>query len=75
MTLNNLLKIGQLKQHDPDPAEILRLLEAARRNIADSQVTAISAETRFDAAYKAIMHGALAAFISRFCFLPIWMRT
>ncbi len=31
MTLDNLLKIGQLKPHAPDAAEIGLLLEAARR--------------------------------------------
>lgn len=47
MSLENLLKIGQLKEHPPDPEEILRLLAAATRNLADARVTAISAETRF----------------------------
>jgi len=53
MTLENLLKTGQLKPHDPDAAEIRRLLEAARRNLKDSAATSISPENRFDAAYKA----------------------
>lgn len=53
MTLENLLKTGQLKSHDPDRKEIQRLLDAARRNLADARVTTISAETRFDVAYKA----------------------
>lgn len=61
MRLENLLKIGQLKPHAPEPAEIERLLTAARRNLRDARVTSISAETRFDAAYKAIMQSALAA--------------
>ncbi len=61
MSLENLLKIGQLKPHAPEPAEIERLLTAARRNLRDARVTSISAETRFDAAYKAIMQSALAA--------------
>jgi len=39
MTLENLLKTGQLKPHDPDAAEIRRLLEAARRNLKDSAAT------------------------------------
>jgi hypothetical protein len=61
MTLENLLKIGQLKSHATDSAEIQRLLDAARRNLADAHVEAISPETRFDAAYKAIMQVALVA--------------
>lgn len=59
--MENLLKIGQLKPHAPDAAEIERLLIAARRNLRDAGVTSISPETRFDAAYKAIMQSALAA--------------
>lgn len=61
MSLENLLKIGLLKSHPPDAREIEQLLAAARRNLADARVTSISAETRFDAAYKAIMQSALAA--------------
>lgn len=64
MSLQNLLKIGQLKEHPPDPEEIQRLLAAARRNLADARVTAISPETRFDAAYKAIMQAALVALMA-----------
>jgi hypothetical protein len=55
------LKIGQLKPHPPDAREIEQLLVAARRNVRDARVTSISAETRFDAAYKAIMQSAPAA--------------
>lgn len=61
MSLENLLKIGQIKNHPPDAREIEQLLVAAHRNIRDARVTSISAETRFDAAYKAIMQSALAA--------------
>ena len=53
MSLENLLKIGQLKPHPSEAAEIERLLIAARRNLRDAGVTSISPETRFDAAYKA----------------------
>ena len=61
MSLENLLKIGQFKTHPPDAEEIERLLLASRRNLRDARVTSISAETRFDAAYKALMQSALAA--------------
>lgn len=64
MTLQNLLKIGRLKEHVPTAAEVQRLLAAAERNIADSRVTAVSDENRFDAAYKAIMQCALAAMLA-----------
>ena len=64
MSLQNLLKIGQLKSHPPDAGEVRRLLAAAARNLADAHVTTISAETRFDAAYKTVMQAALAALMT-----------
>jgi hypothetical protein len=64
VSLQNLLKIGQLKEHQPDAAEVQRLLAAAARNLADARVTSISPETRFDAAYKAVMQAALAALMA-----------
>jgi hypothetical protein len=64
VSLQNLLKIGQLKAHPPDAAEIQRLLTAAQRNLADARVTDISPETRFDAAYKAAMQAALVALMA-----------
>lgn len=62
--LCNLDKIGQLKSHVTGKEEIQRLLEAARRNLADAGVELISCETRFDSAYKAIMQLALAAMMA-----------
>jgi hypothetical protein len=64
VSLQNLLKIGQLKEHPPDAAEVQRLLAAAARNLADARVATISPETRFDAAYKAVMQAALAALMA-----------
>jgi hypothetical protein len=64
MTLNDLLKTGQLKEHEPSAEEIKRLFDAARRNLADARATNISPETRFDAAYKAIMQVALVALMA-----------
>ena len=60
----NLLKIGQLKEHAADADEIARLLAAAQRSLADARSKAISAETRFDAAYKAITQTGLAALMA-----------
>ena len=62
--LRNLEKIGQLKSHVTSSEEMKRLLEAARRNLADADVDVISNETRFDSAYKAIMQLALAAMMA-----------
>ena len=62
--LHNLEKIGQLKSHLTSREEIQRLLEAARRNLADADVDLISSETRFDSAYKAVMQLSLAAMMA-----------
>jgi hypothetical protein len=61
MTLENLLAIRRLVRHEAGRAAILKLLAAAQRNLADAKVTTISAENRFDAAYKAILQCAMAA--------------
>jgi len=63
--LANLLRIGQLKEHPADAGEITRLLLAAERGVADARVQSISAETRFDAAYRSIMQTGLAALMAR----------
>jgi len=60
MTLKNLLGIS-LDAVAPDPALIAKLLAAARRNIVDAQLPNLSAENRFDAAYKAVMQLAMVA--------------
>ena len=61
MSLEGLLKTGQLKAHPADRDEIGKLLAAAARNLVDAAHQAISTETRFDCAYKTIMQAALAA--------------
>lgn len=60
MTLDNLIGIS-LEKIQSDPNAIRRLLHAAERNIVDSKIDLVSAENRFDAAYKAIMQLANAA--------------
>jgi uncharacterized protein (UPF0332 family) len=64
MTLENLLRIGRIKEHPPDADEIQKLLAAARRSLKDARVQVISQELRFDAAYKAIMQTALVALMA-----------
>lgn len=61
MTLQNLLAIQRLQTFEAGRADVLRLLAAAERNLADAAVQAISDENRFDAAYKCIMQCAMAA--------------
>lgn len=60
MTLQNLLG-RSLDAIAPDKTQIAKLLAAAQRNIQDAQLSALSAENRFDAAYKAIMQLSMAA--------------
>ncbi|MBV8037463.1 DNA-binding protein [Roseateles sp.] len=64
MTLQNLLRIGRLKQHAATADEVQRLLAAIDRNLADAAVSTISDETRFDAAYKAVMQCALVGMLA-----------
>ena len=64
MTLQNLLETGQLKEYEATAEEIRLLLGAARRNLVDAQVSAISLETRFDAAYKAIMQLSMVSLMA-----------
>jgi len=60
MSLDNL--VGKtLEKTEADGFAIRKLLSAAKRNIADAHVMAISSENRFDAAYKAIMQLSNAA--------------
>ncbi|MEY2342052.1 hypothetical protein AB4090_08080 [Acidithiobacillus sp. IBUN Pt1247-S3] len=60
MSLDNLVGIS-LEKIKPDAVVIRRLMSAAQRNIADAHMMEISAENRFDAAYKAIMQLANVA--------------
>jgi uncharacterized protein (UPF0332 family) len=60
MTLENLLGLA-LQAIEPDAASIGRLLDAARRSLADARLPGISHEGCFDMAYKAIMQCANAA--------------
>lgn len=60
MTLKNLLGIS-LDAVPADKGLVAKLLAAAQRNIADTQLQGLSAENRFDAAYEAIMQPAMVA--------------
>ena len=60
----NLLKTGQLKEHPVDKNEIARVLAAARRSLADTNVAGISAVSRFDIAYRTIMQVGLACLMA-----------
>lgn len=59
MTLENLFAIHKLQRFESNPAAIQRLLAAAERNLLDAGIVELSAENRFDAAYKSIMQCAM----------------
>jgi len=61
MSLQNLLKIGQLEEHETDAKQVRRMLESAKRSIADAKQKSISPETRLDAAYRAITQLSMVA--------------
>ena len=61
MSLENLVSINRLQKHKATHESILKLLSAAERNLVDAQVSSITPENRFDAAYKAILQCAMAA--------------
>ena len=61
MSLRNLLKIGQLEEHETDANQVRRMLQSAERSIADATQTSISPETRLDAAYRAITQLSMIA--------------
>jgi hypothetical protein len=65
MILDNLLRIGKLKPHAADQAEIGRLLAAAKRALADAGIERLSSDARLDLAYRAIMQAALAAMLAQ----------
>ena len=60
VTLQNLLGVS-LDSVAPERAQVARMLPAAERNMADTRIAGLSAETRFDVAYKAIMQSAMLA--------------
>jgi hypothetical protein len=61
MSLKNWLEIGQLVDHEANAAQVRGMLEAIRQNIEDARSGSVSAETRFEAAYRAITQCAMIA--------------
>lgn len=59
--LDNLVKIGKLKQEPADQTEFDGLLRSGRIRLADARNPALALESRFDLAYNAAHALALAA--------------
>jgi len=60
-TLDNLVRIGQLKAEPRNETEIRRMLAMARTHLGDAQLTGPSPEGRFLSAYNAGHAAALSA--------------
>jgi len=65
MTLDNLLKISQLKLEAPDERELQGLIKAANDRLNDAENMTLSYASRFDLAYNAAHGFALAALRAR----------
>ena len=61
MSLENLLKIGQLERHETDAVQLGRLLDSSVRCLDDARQESITAETRLEAGYRAIMQLSMLA--------------
>lgn len=61
MSLENLARVGQLVEHLTNKEQVAKLLEAAARLVQDARSETISKETRFDAAYKAVIQYSMVA--------------
>lgn len=63
MSLQNLLKIGQLEEHETDAAQVSQMIESAGRNISDAMQESIYPATRLTASYRAI---------TQLCTIALW---
>jgi hypothetical protein len=52
MTLENLLRTGQLKVHAADERELQRLLDSAQLALKDAAVAELSGDSRLNLAYR-----------------------
>lgn len=64
MTLENLLRTGQLKAHAADERELQRLLNSAQVASKDAALAELSGDSRLNLAYQAMMQAALAAVLA-----------
>ena len=63
--MENLARIGRLRPHAATRDELERLLEAARRALADAATESLGPDARFGLAYRAIQQAATAAMLAR----------
>lgn len=64
MTLENLLRTGQLRADAADEQELRRLLDSAQLALKDAAFADLSGDSRLNLAYRAMMQAALAAVLA-----------
>ena len=67
MTLENLVKISQLKKEAADKREFIGLLNSAKDRLKDAENKSLSYSSRFDLAYSAAHGFAFAALSTSGC--------
>lgn len=65
MNLGKWVEEGWLKKHKTSRQEIAKLFEASDRDLADCQLTGLSADWRLSIAYNAALQAAAAALAAR----------
>ena len=60
MSLQDFLDSGRLKLHKATPAEISKLFDVVKRDLADAQVHGLSEDRRFTIAYNAALQSSRA---------------
>ena len=61
MTLENLLKTRQLEPHETNAKQVGKQLRAISRSLEDARQENITAETRLEAGFRAIMQLSMLA--------------
>ena len=61
MSLENLLKTRQLEPHETNARQVGKQLKAVGRSLEDARQETITAETRLEAGYRAIMQTSMLA--------------
>lgn len=61
MSLENLVKTGQLEAHETDARQVGRLLNSSKRCFDDARQETITPETRLEAGYRGIMQISMLA--------------
>jgi len=61
VSLQNLLRINRLAEHETDPEQFGKMLAAADRYLNDARQETVSLETQFVSAYRAVIQYSMLA--------------